>query len=128
MWVGCIPGYTRIGVFQGEHATPKSHQEVTGKKRIAFTKRSKAIWKALHPVEAQVVKTSEPETWAEPVVPPIQDVDSLGRTKSPQQPKAFAASTAEATELSKATINRALAVPSLRVSVWQKTTMIPNRE
>lgn len=41
--------------------------------------------------------------------PPISDVDSLGRVKSPQQTQGFAAATAEATGQSKATTNRAIA-------------------
>ncbi len=41
--------------------------------------------------------------------PPIPGVDSLGRSKSPQQTPSFAAATAEATGQSKATTNRAIA-------------------
>ena len=61
--------------------------------------KPKQIWEALHPEERQV----------ESVVPPISDLDSLGRKKSQQQTKGFAASTAEATGMTKQAINRAIA-------------------
>ena len=73
--------------------------ELTASQRTGFTKRRKQIWEALHPVERQV----------EQVVPPIPEVDALGRAKSPQQTQGFAASTAESTGMTKQAINRHIA-------------------
>lgn len=73
--------------------------ELTASQRTKYTARRKQIWEALHPEERQVAQAA----------PPIPEVDSLGRSKSPQQTQSFAAATAESTGQSKATTNRAIA-------------------
>ncbi len=73
--------------------------ELTASQRTKYTKRRAQIWEALHPAERQVGQ----------VVPPTSLVDSLGRSKSPQQMPSFAAATAASTGQTKRTTNRALA-------------------
>ena len=75
----------------------------------AFSKRRKQIWEALHPEEIavrQVVALQSDETEVESEVPP-QFIGQLGGARP--QTKGFAASTAEATGMTKQAINRAIA-------------------
>ena len=75
----------------------------------ALSKRRKQIWEALHPEEIavrQVVALQSDETEVESEVPP-QFIGQLGGARP--QTKGFAASTAEATGMTKQAINRAIA-------------------
>ena len=74
-----------------------------------MSKRRKQIWEALHPEEIavrQVVALQSDETEVESEVPP-QFIGQLGGARP--QTKGFAASTAEATGMTKQAINRAIA-------------------
>ena len=72
--------------------------ELTASQRATHIKRRKQIWEALHPVEmGGTTCPTHPET------------DSMGRKKSPQQEKAFAADTAAVSGESKRDVNRHLA-------------------
>ena len=72
--------------------------ELSPAQRTAAIKRRKQIWEALHPVEmGGTTCPTHPET------------DSMGRKKSPQQEKAFAADTAAVSGESKRDVNRHLA-------------------
>ena len=68
--------------------------ELTASQRTGYTKRRKQIWEALHPVEIQVGKDC----------PPV-----IGYASPPPQTKGFAASTAEATGMTKRSINQHVA-------------------
>ena len=80
--------------------------------RASHIKRRKQIWEALHPAEPQRVAELEREAgrMGGTSSSTHPDGDALGRKKSPQQEKEFAASTATLTGESKQHINRQLAV------------------
>lgn len=89
--------------------------ELTAAQRASHIKRRKQIWEALHPAEPQRVADLERQRGSETggaSCATSQPDDCLpdGRRKGPQHQKEFAASTAEVTGESKATINRQLAV------------------
>ena len=82
--------------------------ELTASQRTKYTKRRAQIWEALHPVEKQQIQVAQvapSEFEVEPVVP-LQDAKHGG---SRPHPKGFAASTSQATGMTKQAINRHLA-------------------
>jgi hypothetical protein len=79
-----------ISPMAGKHTRKTAHISPTG-----YTKRRKQIWEALHPVEKIQVGTD---------CPPV-----IGYGNPPEQTKGFAASTAEASGMTKRSINQHLA-------------------
>jgi hypothetical protein len=90
-----------VCISGGGHAGQKCQQhlcraELTASQRTGYTKRRKQIWEALHP-EIQVGNLCPPE------------LTTTGYKSPPPQTQGFAASTAEASGMTKRSINQHLA-------------------